>query len=770
MRITLMLALAASLVACNKDADNDEDGFPASEDCNDEDASINPDADEVCDLVDNNCDAITDVDAIDAVEFYGDADGDGFGGDALTFMACEAPEGFFATNDDCDDTNADVNPDGLEICDGLDNDCDGALDDADDSVDLSTITDWYPDFDGDGYGDDSAPVQSCSAPAGHVIDGGDCDDIDPLLNPETVWYADVDGDGYGSNDFTTIQCEQPNNHTFASADCDDSNPNINPDALEVCDAGADNDCDGLIDDDDDSLDLDTRSLWYPDADADGYGDDQDAGVLYCNGPSGTANNAEDCDDVESTVSPDATEICEDGLDNDCSGDAPECGLTGAVTLGDADMVISGPTSSEKFGYRFAVLDADGDGNDDLFIGDYWDDTYAYDAGTVFGIHGPITGDISASSADWSVSGSSSSNKLGYNLASAGDMDGDGYDDLLVGEHESDDYLGHAYVYFGSTTGLSSTPAITISGQSTYDDFAEGLAGVGDIDGDGYNDIAIGATYNDNAGTSSGAAYVFFGLTSGEVSADDADVIVSGDGTYNYIGDEDSISSGDFDGDGSDDLIVGGYGANSYYGGVFVNYGPMTTGTSMSVSDSDVNISGSASYDYMGLETKSGDLNGDGYDDLVASEYSGVGSSGSSTGAVYVFHGSSSAWSGEVSLADADIMLSGAASSDSFGRSLAVEDFNADGNLDLLIGAPYNDDTASSAGKVYGFMGPITSGSSLNAGTDEDLSITGSASSDYCGLEQIGGGDLDGDGSLDFLIPCYGYGSDGALFVFGGGGM
>ena len=750
MRITLMLALAASLVACNKDADNDEDGFPASEDCNDEDASINPDADEVCDGVDNNCDAITDVDATDAVEFYGDADGDGFGGDALTFMACEAPEGFFATNDDCDDTNADVNPNGAEICDGLDNDCDGALDDADDSVDLSTITDWYPDFDGDGYGDDSDPTQSCSAPAGHVIDGGDCDDIDPLLNPATVWYADVDGDGYGSNDFTTIQCEQPNNHTFASADCDDSNPNINPDALEVCDNGADNDCDGLIDDDDDSLDLDTRTLWYPDADTDGYGDSADAGTLYCNGPSGTANNGEDCDDVDNTVSPDATEVCEDGIDNDCSGDAPECGLSGSTTTASADVSISGNSSSDYFARRVAIFDGDNDGNDDFFAGAYLDDDNGSSSGSAFAFYGPITGSVSGSSADWQGTGERSSDYYGYDVDSAGDLNGDGYPELLVGAYGNDDGAssgGKAYLYLGSASGYSTDADLEMVGNSSSDYFGHTVKGVGDIDGDGADDFSVGAYGDDDGSSTGGGVFIWLGVPTSTQSASDADIQIYGD-DGDYLGYLGSVNSGDFDGDGSQDLVTGGYYALSDYGGAFVNYGPITGGTIYS-EDSDVVLEGTGTYDYFGRNVAVGDLNDDGYDDMSVGEYYGVDASSVSTGVNYVFFGTTSGWSSLTSATDADISIDGKTSYDYFGSSVEIGDLNGDGTDDLMVGAGGNDDGGTSSGANFVFFGPLSADSTYTAAT-ADATISGSGTYQYCGYYDVGIGDLDGDGVGDYV--------------------
>ena len=164
-------------------ADADGDGFPACEDCDDGAAEANPDAAEICDGLDNDCDEVTDEDdAIDAPSWYADSDGDGFGDADFPTTACAEPEGYASASGDCDDGAAEVNPDAQEVCDALDNDCDEAIDDADPSVDLSGGATTYADTDGDGYGDASAPTLACAAPAGDVANSTDCDDDDTAVN------------------------------------------------------------------------------------------------------------------------------------------------------------------------------------------------------------------------------------------------------------------------------------------------------------------------------------------------------------------------------------------------------------------------------------------------------------------------------------------------------------------------------------------------------------------------------------------------------------
>ena len=193
--------------------------------------------------------------------FYADTDNDGFGDPGVSQMACSAPDGFVAGNTDCDDTRNDVFPGAPELCDGVDNDCDG-------DIDEEVQTTFYADTDNDGFGDPAVSQTACSAPNGFVTD---------------------------------------------NTDCDDTRDDVFPGAPELCD-GVDNDCDG-------DTDEDGQTLFYEDLDGDNFGN-SNISIMACVAPDGFVANNNDCDDANPDVFPGAPELC-DGVDNDCNGDTDE---------------------------------------------------------------------------------------------------------------------------------------------------------------------------------------------------------------------------------------------------------------------------------------------------------------------------------------------------------------------------------------------------------------------------------------------------------------
>jgi len=353
-------------------ADVDGDGYAACDECDDRDAAVNPGATELCDTVDNDCDGVVDEpDAADAATWFGDGDGDGYGDAGTTAVACTQPSGFSGGDTDCDDGDAAVNPGATELCDIMDNDCDGTVDEAA-AADAAT---WYADGDGDGYGDAGVSTVSCAAPGGYLADATDCDDGDAGANPgaaelcdgvdndcngvvdedsaidATTWYIDSDGDGYGDAAVTTVSCTGPSGYVADSSDCDDGDAAVNPGAAELCDT-VDNDCDGTVDEDS----AVGAATWYADADGDGYGD-AGATTTACDARSGYLASASpaDCDDGDAAVHPGASERC-NGVDDDCDGSVDEDSAVDAAIwyldadadgygdVGDAVVSCSAPSS------------------------------------------------------------------------------------------------------------------------------------------------------------------------------------------------------------------------------------------------------------------------------------------------------------------------------------------------------------------------------------------------------------------------------------------
>jgi len=378
--------LSLGLAACSKDedidsgnviVDQDSDGVAEGEDCDDLDAALGSQ------LEDADCDGtLTEEDCDDADPALNEADVDA--------------DGTSTCAGDCNDEDPSVHPAAVEVCNGVDDDCDGLLDSDDDSVDTTDLPDWYRDADQDGYGSEEDSLTQCDQPAWYVLEqseGFDCDDSDPEAYPGATeycdghddncdgeidedsaadvltWYSDSDGDGFGDLTNTDIDCYEPSGYVADSTDCNDSNDNAYPGNDEICD-GVDNDCLGDIDEDD-ALDVLT---WYADTDTDTYGDPAVTDV-DCYQPSGYVADNTDCDDGEATTYPGADEYC-DGVNNDCDTETDEDHALDATTWyadtdgdGYGDPAVTDVECYQPSGYVADNTDCD-DGDATLSNQDY----------------------------------------------------------------------------------------------------------------------------------------------------------------------------------------------------------------------------------------------------------------------------------------------------------------------------------------------------------------------------------------------------------------
>lgn len=762
------------------DGDLDGDGFLPPEDCQPSNGLAFPGAEDVYgDGSDQNCDG---------------ADGVDRDGDTYPSNVAESPA--HRHLQDCNDDDPSVHPGAADLAnDGEDNDCDGV-----DGVDADedgwasvatggrdcddTLFNHYPgatDLLGDGRDQDCDGVDGTDADrdgwASAASWGQDCDDEDPAVHPEAFDACDgLDTDC--QTDPGEVDADS-DGFFVCDGDCADGDPTIHPGAAGLCDA-LDRDCDGNAD----SVDADNDGLRGCDGDC----DDADAAIHPgateacnlrdddCNGAlppaeldsdnDGITPCQGDCDDGDAAVFPGSwSEVAGDGTDTDCDG------ADTAPALSGASGVLVRDTAVDRFGAAICAGDVVGDGLSDLVLaapGSAVAQSGSSPQGRVHILQAQAgistAWDVAATWPDGSMlDGEAAFDSTGASVTTGFDVDGDGHDDVLVGAYTHNgagQNAGKVYLFLGSRLALGGYISAATADYAWTGAAADDEAGIsvaaGDVDGDGLDDLVVGADGVDSAGAWTGAAYIVLGSSLGAAggpaqSLSGADYVIQGESSGHFFGTA-VASGGDVDGDGTDDVLVGAPPADGEAPGggrVYVFYGSdLGSPGTRSAASADLVLRGTVSNGQMGkVVGLAEDMDGDGRAEVLV----GSPTANGDAGLLRLWFAAVLPAAGTAALDQASHTFEGGPG-DGLGRGVSAQaDVDGDGLADLLVGAP-----GAGAGRgevglwLSAGLGPVGSHTMASA----EHHWTGEAAADAAGWSVAGVPDVDGDGRDDLLVGSF----------------